>query len=163
MAATTNHGFGHERRRFTRVPLEGTVRVDSVSLGNGLGRCINVGRGGVTVALRQYHRPGRQVTLTLPVHGGKSVTVPATVVWSRGRAGGADFVTGLHVPENPDVSRAMSRVLLAALLTAPRDPATAQPAGLMHTPAVVAPHGWCSPQAPAHAGGWHEAVTGQAV
>ncbi len=107
-----------EQRIFTRVPFHQTLRWHNGSGEEGAARILNVSRGGLSLSLARYLRPGPALVFTFDdiLYGSRPVEVPALTVWCRPAPNDRQsFTAGFSVVHGePETLAAISEVFYAA-------------------------------------------------
>ena len=110
-----------ERRIFTRLPFDQTVRWRGAYGESGSAKILDLSRSGLCLSLTRYFRPGPALVITFDdvLYGGRPVEVPALTVWCRPEPDNRQsFTAGFSVVHGePDTLEAISEVFYAALHT----------------------------------------------
>ncbi len=109
----------NEQRIFTRVPYHTTVQWSDAQGETGTADVVEVSRGGLSLSLTRYLRPGPALILTFDgvLYRGLPVEVPALTVWCRPLPDDHGlFLAGFSVVHGqPETLGAISEVFYAAL------------------------------------------------
>ena len=106
------------QRRFVRAPLAGTVRYAYASEPGAVAKACDVSRGGLSVEMGRYLRPGTRLMLEVPgvETDGNAAELKAEIAWCRATNSGHAFRAGIRVIEDqPDVLEVMSNLLHRSL------------------------------------------------
>lgn len=107
-----------EQRIFTRVPFYQTLRWNNGSGEEGTARILNVSRGGLSLSLTRYLRPGPVLVFTFDdiLYSSRPVEVHALTVWCRPAPNDRQsFTAGFSVVHGePETLAAISEVFYAA-------------------------------------------------
>ncbi len=110
---------GRERRRFTRVDFEHTVKWSHFSGDRGVTSLHNISRGGLCLSLDRFFRPGPVVEFTFEdiLLDGEPVKFEALIVWCHAtRENPECFDVGFRiVHDTPEKLSAVSEVVYCAL------------------------------------------------
>ena len=111
--------MANEQRIFTRVPFNQTARWRSADEEEGAAKILNVSRGGLSLSLTRYFRPGPVLVFTFDeiLYDGRPVEVPALTVWCRPAPNDPQsFTAGFSVVHGePETLAVISEVFYAAL------------------------------------------------
>ncbi len=111
--------MANEQRIFTRVPFYQTARWRSAGGEEGAAKILNVSRGGLSLSLTRYFRPGPVLVFTFDeiLYGGRPVEVSALTVWCHpAQDDRQSFTAGFTVVHGePKTLAAISEVFYAAL------------------------------------------------
>lgn len=111
--------MANEQRIFTRVPFNQTARWRSAGGEEGAAKILNVSRGGLSLSLTRFFRPGPVLVFTFDeiLYGGRPVEVSALTVWCHPAPNDRrSFTAGFSVVHGePETLAAISEVFYAAL------------------------------------------------
>lgn len=101
-----------DQRQFARVPFTGAVTYRYEPEHEGTAMCTNVGRGGLSLELGRYLRPGKYVMLSVSGADGEPLELKARVAWCRALPGSRLFAAGVRVyHDEPQSLQALSRMV----------------------------------------------------
>jgi len=116
--ATETRQFEMDERLFVRVPYTTQVTYSDDGGHEGGATSDDISRGGVSLRMGRYLRPGRFVLITIGGPDGASpIELKTRVAWCRPDKGEHVFRTGLRVfYDEPDTMEQMSRLMYEAVL-----------------------------------------------